>query len=125
VAVNDALQELWDSGRIEELAEEYLSLTAEDIIPVPTPDPAQPTATPGTPTGCADAMEYVADLSYDDKNMTNPSTLLPGEPFRKGWRVRNTGNCAWNSLYSLVPVGGNNPAAIMGGEPVVGILVDE
>ena len=119
VAVNDALQELWDSGRIEELAEEYLSLTAADIIPVPTPDPAQPTATPGTPTGCADAMEYVADLSYDDKNMTNPSTLLPGEPFRKGWRVRNTGNCAWNSLYSLVPVGGNNPAAIMGGEPVV------
>jgi polar amino acid transport system substrate-binding protein len=118
-AVNEALQELWDSGRMEELAEEYLSLTAEDIIPVPTPDPAQPTSTPGAPTGCADAMQYVADLSYDDQNMTNPPTLLPGEPFRKGWRVRNTGNCAWNSLYSLVPVGGNNPAAIMGGEPVV------
>jgi hypothetical protein len=64
-------------------------------------------------------MVFVADLSYDDQGMTNPPTLLPGEPFRKGWRVRNTGNCAWNSLYSLVPVGGNNPAAVMGGEPVV------
>jgi hypothetical protein len=117
-AVNDALQQLWDSGRIEELAEEYLSLTAEDIIPVPTPDPTQPTATPAGPPGCVDAMEYVADLSYDDKNMTDPPTLLPGEPFRKGWRVRNAGNCAWNSLYSLVPVGGSSPAAIMGGEPV-------
>ncbi len=117
-AVNDALQQLWDSGRIVELAEEYLSLAAEDIIPVPTPDPDQPPATLASPPGCVDAMEYLADLSHDDQNMTDPPTLLPGLPFRKGWRVRNTGNCAWNSLYSLAPVGGNNPAANMGGEPV-------
>lgn len=117
-AINDALEQLWDSGRIQELAKTYLSLTAEDIIPAPTPDPAQPTATPAAPTGCMDAMVYVADLSLNDENMTNPSTMLPGEPFRKGWQVRNAGNCAWNSLYSLIPAGGNDPAAIMAGEPV-------
>ncbi len=117
-AINDALEQLWDSGRVEELAETYLSLTAEEIIPAPTPDTSQPTATPAAPTGCVDAMVYVADLSFDDEKMTDPPTLLPGEPFRKGWRVRNVGNCAWNSLYSLVPVGGNHPAAIMDSEPV-------
>lgn len=117
--INEALGELQASGRIEELAEEYLNLTAEDILPIPTPDPDQPTATPASPAGCADAMAFVADLSFDDQNMTNPPTLMPGEPFRKGWRVRNTGNCAWNSAYSLVPAGGNNPAAVMGGRPIV------
>lgn len=117
-AINEALTSLMESGRVEALAAEYLSLTAEDIIPVPTPDTSQPTATPVSPAGCVDAMAFVADLSFNDQRMSNPPTLQPGEPFSKGWRVRNTGNCAWTSLYSLVPVGGNNPAAIMGGQPV-------
>ena len=63
-------------------------------------------------------MAHVADLTHNDNDMSNPSVLAPGEPFVKGWRVRNVGTCTWNSAYQLVYVGGNAPAARMGGEPV-------
>ncbi len=63
-------------------------------------------------------MSFVQDLSYDDQDMTNPPQLLPGQPFQKGWRMRNAGTCSWDRTYALVPVGGNVPAARMGGTPV-------
>ena len=63
-------------------------------------------------------MAYVADLSLDDQDMTNPPKMAPGQEFQKGWRVRNSGTCTWDNNYSLTPVGGNNPAARMGGVPV-------
>ena len=120
--INRALGELQAAGRIEALAQEYLGLDKEDLIPVPTPDPSQPTPTPkptSPPQGCIDGMEWVADLSYDDSNMTNPPQLAPGQPFVKGWRVRNTGTCVWDGAYALVYMSGNVPAARMGGQPAV------
>jgi hypothetical protein len=63
-------------------------------------------------------MSYVADLSYDDKNMTAPPVFQPGQPFQKGWRVRNSGNCDWAADYTLRYVFGNTPAAQMGGTAV-------
>jgi heat shock protein HslJ len=63
-------------------------------------------------------MSFIEDLSYDDLDGSNPPQLLPGQPFQKGWRVRNSGTCAWDGTYSLVPAGGNVPAARMGGTPV-------
>jgi hypothetical protein len=36
----------------------------------------------------------------------------------KGWRVRNTGTCPWDEIYSFVYVRGNVPAASMSGEPM-------
>jgi hypothetical protein len=44
-------------------------------------------------------MTYVADLTFDDENMTNPPVLRPGQGFVKAWRVRNSGTCTWNSAY--------------------------
>ncbi|MEZ4864277.1 MAG: transporter substrate-binding domain-containing protein [Caldilineaceae bacterium] len=76
---------------------------------------AAPTAAPPQPGACTDAMVYVADLTYDDLNMTQPPVFTPGQPFRKGWRVRNSGSCTWNSSYSVTFVDGNAPAASMGG----------
>ena len=63
-------------------------------------------------------MAWVADLSYDDDNMKNPPVLQPGEPFQKGWRVRNTGTCTWDNSYSLNYVRGNQYGAQMNGQPV-------
>jgi heat shock protein HslJ len=116
--LNTALLQLQNSGRMADLAEQYLGLDPGEIEPVPTPDPSLPTATPPPAPGCIDSMLWVSDLSYDDQNMSNLPKLSPGENFQKGWRVRNTGNCTWDSTYLLVPVDGNNPAAIMGGLPV-------
>jgi heat shock protein HslJ len=62
-------------------------------------------------------MAFVKDLTYPDKNMTNPPKLYPGEEFQKGWRIKNTGTCPWDITYSLVYVDGNTPAALMGGQP--------
>ncbi|MCA9980819.1 MAG: transporter substrate-binding domain-containing protein, partial [Anaerolineales bacterium] len=120
--INEALATLNRNGVLSELAETYLDLS-EVELPEETPEPPTPEPTPevvATPTAvaCVDSMSYVADLTYDDQNMTNPPILSPGQPFTKGWRVRNTGTCNWDIGYRLVYVQGNSPYARMGGEPV-------
>ena len=67
---------------------------------------------------CTDGMKWVADLNLDDQNMKAPPALAAGQRFLKGWRVRNTGTCAWDATYRLVYVQGNVPDAWMGGQPV-------
>ncbi len=115
--LNRALAELQAEGRVSELIEQYFGIDADLIPPLPTPDPTQPTPTPVPPQGCIDAMQWVSDLSYDDQGLTNIQAVPPGSAFQKGWRVRNTGTCTWDSGYSLVPTRGNDPAARMGGVP--------
>ena len=105
------------------LAEAYLGLKPADVEPLPTPAPAQPTPTvaPNPPTaapaGCVDNMSYVADLNYDDQNMTAPPVLKPGQSFVKTWRIRNSGTCTWDSKYYLAYTSGNSSQAQMGGQP--------
>jgi hypothetical protein len=60
-------------------------------------------------------MAWVADLSYDDQNMTAPPVMFPGQPFQKSWRVQNIGTCTWDSSYFLAFARGNAPGAGMGG----------
>lgn len=122
--INQALNELQRDGTVTKLAQEYLGLDEEDVQPVPTPTPEPPTPTPAPvqptatavppPARCVDGMAWVADLSYDDRNMTAPPVLQPGQAFVKGWRVRNTGTCTWDSSYFLGFVKGD----AMGGQPV-------
>lgn len=120
--VNQALAAMQQDGTLSQLVQSYLGQTSGVIPPVATATspPAAATATPPpTPTTapCIDAMQFVEDLSYDDEDMTNPPVLRPGESFRKGWRLRNTGTCTWDPTYRMVYVGGNVPAAQMGGQP--------
>ncbi|MCA9871836.1 MAG: transporter substrate-binding domain-containing protein, partial [Anaerolineae bacterium] len=129
-AINNALSKLQGENLIFSLAEQYLGVSQDDIVVVPTATPESPTPTPApntTPTpvptvpppaGCIDGMAWVADLSYDDSNMTAPPVIPPDQPFVKSWRVRNSGSCTWNSSYFLGYDHGNVPAASMGGQPV-------
>jgi polar amino acid transport system substrate-binding protein len=125
--INQALSQLQDEGVVEDLIKQYLDIEVEDILPVPTPEPEQPTPTPvpnqPTPTprpqpACIDGMAWVADLTFDDQNMTAPPVVPPGQPFVKSWRVRNSGTCTWDSRYVLAFDRGNVAAAQMGGQPV-------
>lgn len=116
-AINDTLVDLQNEGVLADLAKEYLNLDPDEIIPIPTPDPSVPTATPGKPSGCIDHMAFIQDLNYDDQSMTNPAKFLPGQAFRKGWRIQNTGTCTWDNNYDFVYVRGNNSLARMGGQP--------
>jgi len=117
--VNQALTDMLRTHAVDKLAKDYLGLDSGDIAPVPTPTPIppQPLPTPTPPQGCYDGMAYVSDLNYDDQNMQNPPTLNPGEVFRKGWRMKNTGTCTWDSRYVLDFISGNMDGARMGGQP--------
>jgi heat shock protein HslJ len=116
--INNALTTMQNSGRLSALITEYTQIPPENIIPPPTPDPVQPTATPQpTPTGCINGLAFLGDLNLNDENMTNPPSVPAGTSFNKGWRLQNTGTCNWTPDYRFVYVSGNNPAARMGGQP--------
>ena len=116
--MNEALAALQAEGVLAELAEQYLSLEEAELAPLPTPQPAEAARSPLPVTGCLDAMTLVAHLNLDDADMTAPPPISPGAAFQKSWRVQNIGTCTWDSSYQLTPVGGNTPAARMGGRAV-------
>ena len=117
--INAALVQLAADGTLARLNEQYLGLKPEEVVPPPTPapTPVAPQPTP-VPPACLDGAQWVADLSFDDKNMTAPPVLNPGQPFTKGWRMRNNGTCTWTTGYALAYTSGNVPAAQMGGQPI-------
>jgi len=127
--IDQALLTLQNEGRVNQLAQKYLGLRPDDIIPPPTPVPTQvpteiptqvptegPTPVP-TPVPCIDAMEFIKDLTLDDEDLTNFPKVYPGEIIQKGWRIKNSGTCVWNNSFFLKYVRGNDPAAQMGGQP--------
>jgi ABC-type amino acid transport substrate-binding protein len=125
--INEALLQLQNEGRVSQLAQTYLDINPDQVVPpptaaptalpspLPTSAPLPPTATP--PGYCIDGMAFVADLTYPDYNMTTFSLIPPNTPFQKGWRIRNTGSCTWNAGYVLRFVNGNHPEAGMSGAP--------
>jgi polar amino acid transport system substrate-binding protein len=118
-ALNSALAELQADGQMNALAQRYLPLTADQLQPLPTPEP---TATP-LPS-CIDGAAFVGHLTLDDQNMRAPTVFAPGQAFQKGWRLRNVGTCPWDSGYTLAYAGDGDPIAQMGGvpAPVVGTV---
>ncbi len=119
--INTALAAMAADGTLSALVEQYMGAAPAPLPTItPTIPSVQPTSTPGvspTPSTCVDGMEYVADLNLDDKGMTAPPQMSPGQPFRKGWRIKNTGTCTWDSRYRLTYDSGNSPASSMGGQP--------
>ncbi len=112
--VNNALTQMQNDGTLAALTQEYIGQSGAGVQPQPTPVPSQPTPTPAV---CIDGMSFVEDLTYPDNHMTTPATFYPGTEFQKGWKIKNSGTCAWDINYTLVYVGGNTPAALMGGQP--------
>jgi len=103
--INEALLTLQNEGRVNQLAQTYLGLRPEDIIPPPTPEPTpEITETPlptATEAACVDAMDFIDDLNYDDEDLSNFPDVDPGEAFQKGWRIKNSGNCSWSGSYYI------------------------
>lgn len=64
------------------------------LTPIPLPTNTNTPAPTATPT-CPQA-QFVADVTIPDG-----SVMTPGQTFTKKWRIRNTGQCAWNG-YNLV-----------------------
>lgn len=116
-AIDDAIAALQQDGTTLALAREHGLMNGEAPSELPTASPGgQPTAPPPEEGACLLGSALVEHLSYDDRDMTTPPTLGPGQGFRKGWRVRNTGICPWTPGFTVAYGGGNEPAAGMGGE---------
>jgi len=56
----------------------------------------------GVASTCSDVSEFVSDVTVPDGTHLAPNTL-----FRKTWRVRNTGDCAWDAFYRLTFLSGD------------------
>lgn len=118
--LNQALLALQSDGAFANLVTRYLQVNPTGVTPdqesaaVENPPPAPITA----PAPCIDSMAFVGDLNYDDKNMTAPPIMAPGQDFVKSWRVLNNGACNWAPDYALVYVNGNRIEASMGGTAV-------
>lgn len=120
-ALDQVLAQAQNDGTVNRLIQQYLNLQPGQIVPIPTPTPGAPPiiiVTAPAPQPCIDGMSFVADLNYPDNGMRNPPVLQPGQPFRKGWRVRNSGTCTWTTAYTFAFDGGNSPLAQMGGQPL-------
>ena len=119
--LNLALVQMQNDGRLSQLAQAYLNLAPGVVVTLPPPTQTpqiQPTVQPtAPPAGCVNGMRFVADLNLDDNNMQSPPPISPGQAFSKGWRIQNSGTCAWTTAYRLVFVDGNTPGASMGGQP--------
>jgi len=116
--INRVLFDMQNDGTLNELTVEYIGLPEDALLPLPDPLPTvEPPLAPPT-GGCIDSAEFVEDLNYSHSEYEDIPVLFAGEPFQKGWRMRNSGTCTWGSGYALIPVDGNDPASRMGGVPV-------
>ncbi len=122
--INAQLAAMQADGTLNRLIQQYLNLPPDQIVPIPTANPSVTPVPTASPPTCTNGMAFIEDLNYDDQNMTNPPVLQAGQPFRKGWRIRNSGTCTWDSSYALHYLTGNTPAAQMGGQttPIVGTV---
>lgn len=119
--INRILTEMVSDGTTAHLIETLLRVPASAVVPpanAPTPTAIPMPAASPTPPPCIDGMAWVADLNLDDRNMTAPPVLQPGQAFTKSWRLRNAGTCAWSADFSLTYRSGNTPAAKMGGSNI-------
>ena len=117
--LNAALVQLHNEGRLSVLAQTYFGSGAVVTLPAPTATSAVPATVAPTqpPVGCVNGMRFVGDLNLDDNNMQSPPPISPGQAFSKGWRIQNSGTCAWTTGYRLAFVEGNSASASMGGQP--------
>ena len=51
---------------------------------------------------CRDNSEFVSDVTVPDGTHMAPDTV-----FKKTWRIRNTGDCAWDDSYRLTFLSGD------------------
>lgn len=71
---------------------------APPTLIVPSPPATRPAQ------ACQDDLELVLEHNYLAGPEGALPVLAPNDTIDKGWRVRNTGTCTWDSAYMLAPV---------------------
>jgi WD40 repeat protein len=65
-------------------------------------DPPDPLSFAAVASTCRDDAEFVSDVTVPDGTPFAPNTF-----FQKTWRIRNTGDCAWDGSYRLTYLSGD------------------
>jgi hypothetical protein len=92
---------------------EELGLIPPPTTEAPPPQQATPlaeTQAAPTPDEPAPVCQTSADLQaifVADLGLADGTAVPPDAPFRKVWRVRNNGSCAWPDGIELVPISGD------------------
>jgi polar amino acid transport system substrate-binding protein len=102
--LNAALTEMQVGGAIGALAEQYLQISADELVP-PSEAEMAPAATPVAAPSCLDGLQWERDATDSGA----PLTVAPGASFEVQWTVRNIGTCPWETTYELVYVSGSAP----------------
>lgn len=74
--------------------------TTPPILSIPTQAPTVNYVQPVAPV--CDRMRFVDDVTIPDDTV-----MQPGQPFRKTWRIQNSGSCTWSQGYQLVFASGD------------------
>jgi hypothetical protein len=76
------------------------------VVNQPSPTPISVIASSPTSPLCVNDSAFVADVTVPDNTI-----FQPGGRIDKTWRIRNSGNCPWESGYRLVFTSGNKMGA--------------
>lgn len=79
-----------------------LSTPSQTMTVPASPTPAVRADTPTVTTQPCDQAQFISDVTVPDG-----TKMLPGQAFKKTWRLRNLGSCTWDSRYALVFAGGD------------------
>ena len=116
--LNRVLAEVDADGTLDKLAEKYLGLPANQVLPVPIPTAppvVTPTVGPTATPALKDDAKYVNDLTLDDQNHKAIPVVQAGQSLHKGWTIQNTGTTTWSPDYKLAFSSGDR----MGGQPAL------
>lgn len=114
---NRELAALMADGTVRRLAAQYLNLPEPNFTPVP-PATEEPPATPAPAVTPAPIDDLTAGQDVD-LTVPDNTAMKPGQAFRKGWRLTNSGTSTWSPEYRVVYADGipDSPATQMGGLP--------
>lgn len=119
VARTVAARELATSQPTEDLPTQATQTPETSITDTPQPSvtPIPNTATPtATPIPC-NLARFVTDVTIPDG-----TKLDPGETFKKTWRLKNIGSCAWTSGYDIIFFSGDAMGAPSAVQLTTGIV---
>lgn len=95
-------------ARLTEAISKTPTVSPTRPIPTNTPQQATPSPTQIIQTVTPENTQPASDCDQAspgvpiDVTIPDDTSLEPGEPFIKTWRLQNSGTCSWNSNYSLV-----------------------
>lgn len=85
--------------------------TAATLVTPTLGFPPTETTSPGQPAPTSNGKACYAAAFIADVTIPDGKIIAPGAKFTKTWRIRNDGNCVWDSTYSLILAKGDAMSA--------------